>query len=131
MKIERGLFFVIGLFFVPVTLAYIAMGGEPVGIGALSLSAGLGLMVAGYLWLTMRKLPVRAEDDDDATVEQHPGVQGEFSPYSWWPLPLAACAAVIFFGLAVAWWVAVIGAVMGVVALVGWVFEYYRGAFAH
>ena len=30
-----------------------------------------------------------------------------------------------------AWWLVIIGAVLGAVALSGWVFEYYRGEHAH
>jgi hypothetical protein len=39
---------------------------------------------------------------------------------------------VIVFGLAMgAWWLAIIGGGFGVVALSGWVFEYYVGEHAH
>lgn len=131
MKVEYWLFGILGLFFIPVVLVYALMGGEPVGVGALILSSGLALMIAGYLKLTMRKLPERPEDSYEAAIADFAGEQGEFSPHSWWPLPLAACAALVFFGMAVGWWVSVIGAVLSVVALVGWVFEYYRGAHAH
>jgi len=36
----------------------------------------------------------------------------------------------LFFGLATEIWISFIGAAVGVVCLVGWVFEYYRGHFA-
>ena len=55
------------------------------------------------------------------------GEYGFFSPHSWWPLPLAAGAALMFLGLAVGWWLLIIGAVVGGMALVGWTFEYFRG----
>jgi len=35
----------------------------------------------------------------------------------------------VFLGLAVGLWIAAIGAAIAVVALVGWVYEYYRGYF--
>ena len=38
---------------------------EPVGWVALLLSAGLGLMIAFFLWNTARKLPARPDDDED------------------------------------------------------------------
>lgn len=131
MRIATNVFFVIGVFFIPVTVVYTAMGGEPVGIGGMALAAGLGLMIAAYLKLSGRSLPPQPEEDEYANVEDHWGEQGEFSPYSWWPLPLAACAALVFLGVAVGYWVSAIGAVFGAVALVGWVFEYYHGAHAH
>jgi hypothetical protein len=36
----------------------------------------------------------------------------------------------MFLGLAVGVWIAFVGAGLLVIALVGWVFEYYRGNFA-
>ena len=36
------------------------------------------------------------------------------------------------YGVAIgAWWLVIIGVVLGAVALSGWVFEYYRGEHAH
>jgi hypothetical protein len=37
---------------------------------------------------------------------------------------------VCFLGLAVGWWLFIIGASLGVVALVGWTFEYFKGPHA-
>jgi hypothetical protein len=34
-------------------------------------------------------------------------------------------------GVVIGWWLVIIGAGLGVVALTGWVFEYYRGEHAH
>jgi hypothetical protein len=51
-----------------------------------------------------------------------------FSPYSWWPLWLGLSAAICFLGLAVGWWVFAIGAFFAVPALIGWTFEYWKGA---
>ena len=36
-----------------------------------------------------------------------------------------------FTGLAVGWWLVGIAAVFGGIALVGWVYEFYRGEHAH
>jgi hypothetical protein len=36
------------------------------------------------------------------------------------------------FGIAAsAWWLFIIGGVLGSMALVGWIYEYYRGEHAH
>ncbi len=131
MKTEYWIFLIVGIFYIPVVIVYTMVGGEPVGIGALTLCAGLGLMIGGYLWLISRKMPLRPEDDKFGSIEENAGDQGEFSPWSWWPLPLAAAAGLFFLGLAVGYWVSFIGAGLGIVAVVGWVFEYYRGAHAH
>ena len=44
---------------------------------------------------------------------------------------LAFSAAVVFLGLAVGWWLVIIGVGFGALALIGWVYEYSRGPFAH
>ncbi|QAY61569.1 cytochrome c oxidase subunit 4 [Microbacterium protaetiae] len=62
-------------------------------------------------------------DDGDPEI-------GEFSPWSWWPLVLAFSAALAMIGLAVGHWMVPIGLGVFVVAIVGWVYEYYRGHFA-
>jgi hypothetical protein len=71
------------------------------------------------------------EDRVDAHIDDGEAEQGFFSPWSWWPVTLAASLALVFLGLAVGFWVAFIGAGFLVISLVGWVFEYYRGNFAH
>ena len=131
MKTSYWIFLLLGLFFVPVAIVYTAMGGEPVGVGALTLAALMNFMVGFYLAMVARKSDSLPEDDVVATVQDHDGVYGEFAPWSWWPLPLAAAASLIFLALAVGWWIAFFGVVLGVVALVGWVFEAYRGIHAH
>ena len=64
-------------------------------------------------------------DGDDGDPEL-----GFFSPWSWWPVILAAGAASVFLGLAVGIWIAIIGGGLAIIALVGWTYEYYRGYFA-
>ena len=129
MKVEYKLFGVIAAFFAPVGVVYgIATDwAEPVGPVGLVLSSGLGVMIAFYLWATARRLPERPEDNPGAHIAEAEGEYGFFSPHSWWPLPLAAAGALCFLGLAVGWWLFIIGAAVGVVALVGWTFEYFTG----
>jgi len=69
--------------------------------------------------------------DEDGEIDQIAGAYGAFSPFSWWPLWLALSASLIFLGVAVAMWIAAFGAILGVWALCGWVFEYYSGEHAH
>ena len=132
MKIEYKLFVILAVFFVPVGLAYgyFTEWSEPVGTVGLFLSAGLGAMIAFYLLVTGRRLPERPEDNPSGEIAEQEGDYGFFSPHSWWPLPLAGAAALCFLGLAVGWWLFIIGATLGVVALVGWTFEYFKGPHA-
>ena len=93
--------------------------------------AFMDVMVAFYLGRTRKaqggELPedVLTADIDDGDPEL-----GEFSPWSWWPVVLAGSATVFLMGLAVGTFMLPIGLALFVVAIVGWVYEYYRGNFA-
>lgn len=133
MKVESLLFGAGAVVFVPIALVYGWLTGwrEPVGMIGILLTGGLAAMIGGYLYVTGRRLDPRPEDDPLARISDHGGEQGVFSPWSWWPLPLAGAAALVFLGVAVGWWVSLIGVGVGILALMGWVYEYYRGAHAH
>lgn len=104
---------------------------EPVGVTGLILGAMLGFMIAGYLAITRRKLEgVPPEDDPLGEISDIAGDYGFFSPHSWWPLWLAGSAALIFLGIAIGWWIAAVGIALSIPALVGWVFEYWKGPHA-
>ncbi|MGW8483443.1 cytochrome c oxidase subunit 4 [Microbacterium sp. NPDC055903] len=104
---------------------------EWVGTVALVFSTFMGAMVAWYLGRTHNaqggELPedILTSDIDDGDPEL-----GEFSPWSWWPIVLAGSAAIFIIGLAVGHFLLPIGLAIFVVAIVGWVYEYYRGNFA-
>ena len=133
MNIESGLFNLVGLFFIPVATVYGFMveWNEPVGFLALYLLSGLCFMIGVYLHFTGKRVGPRPEDRLDAEVHEGSGEQGHFSPWSWWPLVLSLGAASGFLGLAVGWWVFLMGVGLTVIALVGWVYEYSRGDHAH
>ncbi|MFP5346015.1 MAG: cytochrome c oxidase subunit 4 [Actinomycetes bacterium] len=133
MKTETSIFAGLVFFFVPVGLIYgwLTDWQEHVGYLALILTAGLCGLIAAYLWMTSRRIDERPEDDPQGEVEENAGELGFFSPYSWWPLPLAIGGALIFLAVAVGWWILVLGIPLSAVSLVGWVYEYYRGAHAH
>jgi hypothetical protein len=133
LRVESWLFGAGTFFFAPVGVVYgiLTSWREPVGFVGLFLTAGLSLMVGWYLWFTSRHIDARPEDDPQAPIEAAAGEYGFFSPHSWWPLPLAAASALVFLGAAVGWWIALIGVGLSGLALIGWVFEYWRGAHAH
>ena len=133
MKVETWVFSSGVAFFTPIAVIYgfITDWQEPVGTTGIFLTAGLSLLIGLYLFLTSLRIDDRPEDDPLGEIEQGAGELGFFPPYSWWPLPVAAGAAMVFLGLAVGWWLFIIGAGVAVLALLGWVFEYYRGAHAH
>ncbi|GAB7191220.1 cytochrome c oxidase subunit 4 [Kineococcus sp. NUM-3379] len=133
MKSEVWLFSGGVLFFVPVAFVYgiLTNWGELVGFVALLLTGGLAILVGGYLAVTAARIDERPEDNPRADVTEGAGEQGFFSPHSWWPLALSFGAALVFAGAAVGWWLAMIGAVLSVIFLIGWVFEYFVGEHAH
>ena len=133
MKSETWLFSGGILFFIPIAFVYglLTQWNEWVGFISLLLTGGLALLVGTYLTITARRIDERPEDNARADISEGAGEQGFFSPHSWWPLYLAAGGALCFLGVAVGWWLFVIGAVIAVPLIVGWVFEYYTGEHAH
>ncbi len=129
MRVEYKFFAILAVFFIIVGTIYgIATDWlEPVGPVGLYLCTGLCAMIAGFLWWTGRKLDERPEDNLEGEISDLDGEYGFFSPHSWWPLAVAAAAAIVFLGLAVGWWLVFIGAPLVALATTGWVFEYFRG----
>ncbi|MHB1234414.1 MAG: cytochrome c oxidase subunit 4 [Microbacteriaceae bacterium] len=140
MRINTNLFWVIGIFFFVEAITYVVWGlADPfhhsvewVGTVTLTLCGILGTLIAYYLGRTRKaqgeELP---EDRQNANIDDGDAEQGHFSPWSWWPILLAGSAGLVFMGLAIGSWIAFIGVPLALVSLVGWVYEYYRGYFAH
>jgi hypothetical protein len=132
MKAEAWIFGSCTIFFLIVTPAYWFIAEDPTGTAALVMTTLLAALVSFYLGFHASKMEPRPEDRMDAEVADGAGELGFFPPYSWWPLWCGLTAAVIVFGLAMStWWLSMIGAGFGIVALSGWIFEYYVGEHAH
>ena len=131
MKIE-GLLFALGsAFYLLVAGIYWYLSRDVVGTTALTLTGALAFLVAFYAIYTSKRVYPRPEDRLDAEVDEADPEYGFFSPNSWWPLVLGFSTMVVAFGLIFAVWLLVLGVLLMMFALVGWMFEYYRGAFAH
>lgn len=104
---------------------------EWVGTTALLFSVFMAMLIGFYVSRVHGaqggELP---EDTLTADIDDADPEMGEFSPWSWWPLVLAFSAALAILGLAVGNFLLPIGFAVFVVAIVGWVYEYYRGYFA-
>jgi hypothetical protein len=107
-------------------------GIEWVGAVAIALSGILSAFIAFYLNRVYAgqggELP---EDRTEAEIDDGDAEQGFFSPWSWWPVMLAFSASLVFAGLAVGFWISIIGGGVFVVSIIGWQYEYFRGYFAH
>ena len=127
MKTSWILFLGLSLFYVIMTVIYWQVGGEPVGITAIALSAGLSLIVGFYLWFTSKRLGnVLPEDNQLGEIADSAGEMGFFSPHSWWPLPVALSACTVGLGLIIGWWLVLIGVGSLIISIMGFVLEYER-----
>jgi hypothetical protein len=131
MKIEGSLFIGCAIFFGAADIVYWYFSKDPTGTTALALSVALAFLTGFYLLFTGRRLPERPEDSPDGEIEQGTGELGFFSPHSWWPLYVGLAAALAALGVAIGWWLFLIGLLALFLTTIGFVFEYYRGVYTH
>ncbi len=149
MRVNANLFWILAGFFILADAGYIIwsliddaatpeqieplnqQGIEWAGTIGLGLAAVLSIFLAFYITITKRaqggELP---EDTLTADIDDGDPEIGHFSPWSWWPMILAFGLALLFLGLAVGVWIALIGTPIVIIALIGWQYEYYRNFFA-
>jgi len=131
VKIE-GLLFVLGsAFYLVVAGIYWYFSRDQIGTTALALTGALAFLVGFYVLYTSKRVYPRPEDRLNGEIEEADPEYGFFSPHSWWPLALGVSVTVVTIGLIFAVWVIVFGVFLLFLSLVGWLFEYYRGEFAH
>ncbi|WP_341952000.1 cytochrome c oxidase subunit 4 [Salinibacterium sp. TMP30] len=139
MKANVKLYWILTVFFFVVAALYTGWSlidqahqrVEWAGTIALALSGLLWALIAFYLGKVHDAQGGElAEDRLDANIEDGDAEQGHYSPWSWWPIVLAAAVSLVFLGVAVGAWIAFIGGGILIVSLVGWTYEYYRGYFA-
>ena len=126
MKVESRIFEIITIFFFIAAIVYTIVTKEAVGIACLFLTGGLSLIIGTYFRFVSRRLETRPEDNPDAEVSDGAGEVGFFSPGSYWPIGLAAAAALV--GVALAFWFIWLLIIAGVLLLImvgGLVFEYH------
>jgi len=135
MKVEARIFFIVAIFAVFMAAVYwvwtalaATHGPEPVGIVALFLTGGLAFLAGSYMQFVARRIEPRPEDREDAEISDGAGELGFFSPGSYWPVSMAATAALgavalAFFHI----WLLVIALVALLITIGGLVFEYHTG----
>ena len=132
MKVESRIFEIITVFFFLCAIAYALLAREAVGVAGLFLTGGLSLIIGTYFRFVSRRLEERPEDNADAEVSDGAGDVGFFSPGSYWPVGLAAAAALVGISLAFFQiWLLVIGAFLLIGAVCGLVFEYHIRPSSH
>lgn len=131
MKAETWIFGICSAFFVVVAPSYWLITGDWTGSTALVMTFLLVTLITFYLGFHASRMEPRPEDRKEAEIAEGAGELGFFPPYSWWPLWCAMSLATMVLGVALGWWLFIIGAVLGAMALSGLVFEFYRGEHAH
>jgi len=131
MKVEGYLFLGCAVFFGGSDYVYWHYSHDPTGSTALAIAVGLAFLTGFYVLFTGRRLPRRPEDDTEGEIEEGTGELGFFSPHSWWPLFVGLAGALAAIGVAIGWWLFLIGALALMLSVIGFVFEYYRGLYAH
>jgi hypothetical protein len=126
-----GLSFALGaVFFLLVGGIYYFVSGDEIGTTALVMTGGLAFLVAFYVLYTNKRLDGLPEDRANAEIDEADPEYGFYSPHSWWPLPVGFAAMLIALGFIFGAWLVVLGVSVLMIAVIGWLFEYYRGAFA-
>jgi len=127
VKVEALIFNGLAVFLVALAVVYGMWSEEPIGTTALALSGGLCIIIGGYFWFVSRRIDLRPEDRRDAEIAEGAGDLGFFSPGSYWPVILAAAAALTGAGLAFFYvWLIVIGLIAVLLSVGGLLFEYYH-----
>lgn len=130
MKLEAYLFTAAAAFLVVVAAIYgLYSDWEPVGMAGLVLSGGLCIIVGGFFWFVSRRIDPRPEDRKDADIAEGAGELGFFSPGSYWPVGMAASAALAAIALAFFYmWLLAIAVTLILITVGGLLFEYYTRA---
>ena len=140
MKTNAKLFLLLTAFYLVDTAAYgiwsyIASGPrhqiEVIGTAAIGMLVFLSGFIFFYVNNTANHTGVLPEDRLDANTEDADAEVGFFAPWSWWPVALGLFASIVFASLAVGWWLTFVGVPLALVALIGLVFEFSRGQYAH
>jgi hypothetical protein len=131
VKVEAYLFLGCAGFFGAMDLVYWNLSHDPTGTTALALSVCLAFLIGFYVLFTGRRLPPRPEDSQEGEIVEGTGELGFFSPHSWWPLFVGLAAGLAVIGVAIGWWLFLLGAFAVILSMIGFVFEYYRGHYAH
>ena len=126
MKTSWRLFVGLAVFYAIMAVIYYAVGGEAVGITAISLSSGLAVLIGFYVWFSDKRIGTMPQDNLQAEIADGAGELGFYSPHSWWPLPVALSMVAAGLGLIVGWWFTLIAIAALVVSVLGFVLQYEK-----
>jgi hypothetical protein len=119
------------IFYVLVAAVYGYLSQDLVGTVLLFFTGLLALIAGFYVLYTSKRVYPRPEDRRDATIDEADPDYGFFSPHSWWPLAVGFATFVTTMGFIFAAWMFAFGVIILMIAVSGWLFEYYYGDHAH
>lgn len=130
MKAGWQLFTGLSVFYAIMAVIYWQIGGEAVGITAITLSSGLAALIGFYMWFTARRMGgILPEDNQEGEISDSAGELGFYSPHSWWPLPVALSMCAAGLGLLIGWWLTLIAVGALIISVLGFVLEYEKPSF--
>lgn len=131
MKAESWLFIFISAFFVVVAPIYWFMSHEIIGSVALLLTVAFCVMLALFFTIQSRKIDLRPEDRKDGEIIEGAGEVGFFPSQSIWPVWAALTVTLMALGPVFGWWITLLGVGLGIWAVTGWTYQYYRDDYQH
>ena len=123
MKVEWRLFAGAAVFFTVTTAIYWFVSYEDAGTTMLGASVPAFLLVGLWLWFQHRRHGARPEDKGDASPADAAEDVGYFPSSSAWPFVLSAGAVVLANGMVFGPPIAVLGALLMVAGVFGYVRE--------
>lgn len=131
MTVGDRLFMYGAAFYLLIAVVYGFWTRDWIGTTALVFLTAMAALIGFYSMYTAQRLTDRPEDDQMANQDEADPDYGFFSPHSWWPLAMGISAFMIAIGLVFAAWLLLAGVMALMLSIIGLVFEYYRGDFAH
>ena len=121
MRVEARIFVGIACFLLVVTAVYWLSSSEDAGTTMLVLSAGMALLVGGYLAVQNRKRADPAEGDGAGAGNPSAADQEPYLPHaSVWPFAMGTGLVVMANGLVLGMWALVPGALLAGASLWGY-----------
>ncbi len=130
VKVEGFVFSFFAVFLTMASVVYWFTSKDPTGTTALAISAGLGVLIGGYLLFVARRMEPRPQDVPDAEVADAAGELGHFSPGSYWPFAIAVATMLLLLGVIFGLWLSIIAVALLLGSVIGLLFEGYVGRFS-
>lgn len=127
MKVEYRVYLGIGIFISLMMVVYFFWAKEYGGATMFFGAAGLGVMPALYMAWWHKRMDLRPEDSETATMEESKGVVGAFPSYTIWPFVIGMGAFMCGLSLVFGEWTLVIGGALLVFAATSVTLESRRG----